>query len=92
MLDESTEDLVALSQEANAKINESIEDDPELGLVLSPPPKRKSGGSIAGQVSRQQLCREQLLQGCKLMQRMRSPCYTANAGGQAAGVPLWPPC
>ncbi len=60
MLEEAEDDFVVLSQKANTAITESIEGDPELGLVLSPAPKRKSGGSISGQVGRQQLYHEQL--------------------------------
>ncbi len=51
VLKEAVDDFVAVSQEANDKINESIEDDPELGLVLSHPSKCKSGGSIPCHVS-----------------------------------------
>ncbi len=77
VLAEAIEDFVALSQEANDKINDSIEDDPELGLVLSPPPKRKSGGSIPGQVSKQGHCHEPLLICCPYVEQWHCSPLTA---------------
>jgi hypothetical protein len=70
------------------EVDVNDEDEPELGLELSPPAKRKSGGSIAGQVGSNNNA---------MMQRVRSPCYTTMpmlrrwASSWCAAVAMSPP-